>query len=72
MEFNLQELKYQRLRKNLTQKDVADILGISAGTYNQKEKGKIKISVKELQLIANVLDIKDINIFFIYKIPECQ
>lgn len=63
-EFNLKELKYQRQRKELTQKEMGAALGISASTYNQKENGIINITVEELNVILEKLNINDINIFF--------
>lgn len=64
IEFNLKELKYQRQRRELTQKEMGEALGISASTYNQKEKGVINITVEELNIISEKLNINDINIFF--------
>lgn len=64
IEFNLKELKYQRQRKELTQKEMGAALGISASTYNQKENGIINITVEELNVILEKLNINDINIFF--------
>jgi len=37
-------LAAQRLRKNITQEDIALALGVSRTTYNQLEKGKGKLS----------------------------
>lgn len=64
VKFDLKELKYQRQRNNLTQKEMGETLGISASTYNQKENGLVKITVEELNAISEKLNITDINIFF--------
>lgn len=64
VEFDLKELKYQRQRNNLTQREMGAALGISASTYNQKENGIVNITVEELNVILKKLNIKDINIFF--------
>lgn len=64
VKFDLKELKYQRQRNNLTQKEMGETLGISASTYNQKENGIVKITVEELNIISKKLNITDINIFF--------
>ena len=64
VKFDLKELKYQRQRNNLTQKEMGETLGISASTYNQKENGLVKITVEELNAITEKLNITDINISF--------
>lgn len=64
MEFDLMELKLQRIKRSYTQKDMANLLGISASTYNKKETGDIKISVEEFAKIANIFGMHDMSIFF--------
>lgn len=41
------------LRK--TQKDFAEILGISQQSYNKKENGKIFFNPKEMEIIKNII-----------------
>lgn len=64
MEFDLMELKAQRIRSDKTQAEVANYLGIRPVTYTKKENGNIKITMEEFEKICNFLKVKDITIFF--------
>lgn len=46
-------LKCLRTRFDLTQSDMAKILGISLVSYNQKEKGVKQFTLKEAKIIAD-------------------
>lgn len=70
MQFDLMELKAQRVRKGRTQKEVADVLNIKPNTYTRKEAGEIKITVEEFQKICNFLEVTDYNIFFTQSADE--
>lgn len=72
MEFNLLELKAQRVRQGKTQEDLAKVLGIKTNTYSKKEAGTIKITVEEFQKICNYLKIKNVNIFFTQSVDKFQ
>lgn len=63
-EFNLLELKAQRVRRGLSQKDVANYLGMATSTYAKKESGTIKMGVDEFTELINFLKIEDVSIFF--------
>lgn len=45
-------LKGLRAKNDLTQNDMAKILGISYVSYNQKEKGNQDFTLKEAKIIA--------------------
>ena len=64
---NPNELKAQRVRLGLTQKDLAAKLGIQASSYNKKENGINPFSSIELQKLKILLSLEDdkfIKIFF--------
>ncbi|MCL2837453.1 MAG: helix-turn-helix domain-containing protein [Oscillospiraceae bacterium] len=50
-------LKYERIRNlridnNLTQREIADILGVKQNTYSQYEIGKISYPIDALPILA--------------------
>lgn len=49
-------LKSERVKKELTQKDIADKLGLSPGAYCDKENGKRKFTVKEAIWLSDILE----------------
>lgn len=49
MQFTLKEL---RARRNMTQKQVADCLGISVQTYNAWEKDISNVAISKVQALA--------------------
>ena len=68
-------LKSKRVLKGLTQKKVAEMVGVSEKTYNHKETGKIECKIDEILIISSVLDLtmEDINeIFFNGNLPFVQ
>ena len=48
-------LKSERVQKELTQKQVADKLGLSTGAYCDKENGKRKFTVAEAIKLSDLL-----------------
>ena len=66
MEFNYNRLKGERIAKGLTVQEMADVLGVTKGTYSKKENGKIPITVEDFSIISSKLGIShnNINIFF--------
>ena len=50
-------LKLIRIRKNLTQKQLANLVGVSPSTINRIETGKQVLRVDMLNKLANVLDV---------------
>ncbi|HHY13301.1 MAG TPA: helix-turn-helix transcriptional regulator [Thermoanaerobacterales bacterium] len=62
----LRELIKCRHERNLTQKELAEIIGTKQSAISRLESGKLNPSVKFLQKVANALNVKiDIKI-----IPE--
>lgn len=60
---NLNKLRGLRAEKRLTQKQLADLIGMPAVTYISKEQGKHDFKVNEIIKIADVLGV-DKSIFF--------
>ncbi|GEP65760.1 hypothetical protein CBE01nite_35280 [Clostridium beijerinckii] len=60
-------LKILRIKEKLTQKDVADKLGIATNSYTKKENGINPFNVdelKEIKKIFNIGDLEFVQIFF--------
>lgn len=57
-------LKSLRLRKNLTQTEISDMLGISQSAYYQYESGKQKVPYNTAMKISEILSV-DINDIFL-------
>lgn len=60
-QFTLREL---RARKNLTQTQVAQDLGVSTTTYNAWEKDISNIAISKVQAVANYFGVRLGQIFF--------
>ena len=60
MQYTLKEL---RARKNYTQQDMADKLGVSRQRYIEIEKKPSKVSCEKMQVIAEILHVKIGDIF---------
>jgi len=64
---NTNELKAARVRRGLTQKDIAAKLGWTVPSYCMKEKGRRSMSVYDINKISQALKLSEsekINIFF--------
>lgn len=72
MGFNLQRLRFERLSRKIPQEKVAEALNITRSAYNKKENGNNKISVEELSIILDTLDIPQHEVvnFFTPNVPE--
>jgi transcriptional regulator with XRE-family HTH domain len=57
------KLKEARKYRNLSQKDIADVLGIHVVSYGKYELGKLEINASLLPKIAN-LERLDVNYYF--------
>ncbi|MDO5061992.1 MAG: helix-turn-helix transcriptional regulator [Peptostreptococcaceae bacterium] len=69
------ELKVERLRRNLKQKDVANILGITEASYSRKENGLRSFTGDEIKRLALALDLDVMRvneIFFDNKLTVCN
>lgn len=58
-------LKSERVKKELTQKQVADKLGLSPGAYCDKENGRRKFTVNEAIRLSDLLECDIRKIFLI-------
>lgn len=61
MQFTLKEL---RARKNETQKQTAEAIGVSVQTYNTWEKSISNVSVSKVNALASHFGVKLSQIFF--------
>ena len=50
-------LKLARIKKNLTQKQLAELVGVSVSTINRIETGKQVLRVDMLNNLVNVLEV---------------
>lgn len=58
----MNKVKGYRVMCNLTQDDMASIVGISRKSYNDKETGKRNFTIIELQKIRDAINLKGANI----------
>lgn len=67
MGINTLELKAARVRRGLTQRDVAEALETVVGNYANKENGHTSMSIEEANQIAGLLALSDseIRVFFL-------
>lgn len=52
-----ENLKIAREKKNMTQKEVADIIGVAKSTYSLYESGNREPNVQTIKKIADVLNV---------------
>lgn len=66
MQFNYSKLLGRMRECGLTQKDVADHIGVSATTLSQKLNHKARFNADEIDAICKLLDIakEDIGAYF--------
>ena len=66
MGFNPNELKAARIRRGVTQKDMAERLGCTVPNYCMKENGVRNLFIKDANSIADVLKLspQEINTIF--------
>lgn len=62
MENKLNKVKGYRVMTNLTQEEMAQIIGIQRRAYIDKENGVRTFSVQELIIIRDTLNEKGINV----------
>ena len=53
----MMRLKEARKAKNMTQKEVASLIGVNQNTYSYWENGKTKIDDKTLKKLSNIFDV---------------
>lgn len=60
------EIKVARMRRNLSQKDMAKKLGISALSYSKKERGDVRFTDPEKVIVAKELALTaaEVNEYF--------
>lgn len=65
-------IKCLRERSSLTQKNVADYLGMSLANYNKKENCSVKFSLTEAKALADLFDTSIEDIFFDQKVSKTE
>lgn len=63
MKINLKYIKALRAYNELTQTEVAEILGCTFATYNKKENGRTDFTLDELNILANLFNVPVTNFF---------
>lgn len=58
-----EKLIQARNKKGFTQQQIADYLCLDVSNYNRREKGQIKVSLKEWDKLAEILDVEVEEIF---------
>ena len=53
----LMNMKLARIKKDLSQKELGNMLGVSSATINRRELGKQNVTLSRLKDIAKVLDV---------------
>lgn len=69
------ELKVERLRKNLKQKDLAEKLGMTEASYSRKENGLREFTGEEIKQLAVILEMdmtRANEIFFENRLTVCN
>lgn len=51
-------IKQHRVMKGLTQREMAQLLGITQATYSAKESGKVKWTIPDIVIIKRLFDCK--------------
>ena len=67
MAYNRSEMRVARIRRDLSQIDMAEMLGITKQAYWRKENGKNVFSLKDLYILREKMQLTDeevIDIFF--------
>lgn len=66
MAFNYQKLRGLIREKGYTQRDVAEVIGVTAGTLSDKLNNKANFSTSEVNSICRMLDIanEEIGVYF--------
>jgi putative transcriptional regulator len=57
-------LKIARIKKGLSQKELAKLAGISPATVSKAENGKINLRIDTIKKISKVLDTPIMDLFF--------
>lgn len=65
-------IKCLRERSSLTQKNIADYLGMSLANYNKKENCSVKFSLAEAKALADLFGTSIEDIFFDHKVSKSE
>ena len=67
------KLKGKMAEKHLSQKNVADFLGITVQCFNAKINGRNQFTLEEVIKITEILSLEDpVDIFFNPSVPKMQ
>jgi len=51
-------IRSERLRRNISQENTASYLGISQNSFSKIELGRVKISVEQLLILADIFEMR--------------
>lgn len=68
----MNSLKFYRLRKELTMKEMAEKVGISQSLYSYIEKGEVNASQEVAEKICEILNVPREGIFYPSKFRICK
>lgn len=60
----MDRVKQLRIKNKMSQKELAEYLGVSEATYSKKENRKLRFSIKEAKKMADLYGESIENIFF--------
>ncbi|UBM60403.1 helix-turn-helix transcriptional regulator [Marinilongibacter aquaticus] len=63
MQLSNTALRLIRIKLNLSQETMADLMQINQATYNRLESGKIKLGLGHVEKIAQALNVSEQEVF---------
>lgn len=63
---DLLKIKVERAKKQMSQNDVAEALGLSSSGYSFKEQGRTDFTLPEVQKMAEIFGLSDAEIIEIF------
>lgn len=70
--FNTDRIKAERIAAGYTQDDIARQMGWSRSKYSKFENGKSKTGADDLADFAEIVGVRNMNIFFRFDVPKME
>lgn len=70
--FNADRIKAERIAAGYTQDDIARQMGWSRSKYSKFENGKSKTGADDLADFAEIVGVRNMNIFFRFDVPKME